>query len=81
MATQDAVFGALYGHPTFDGASIQSRATNVFRDVFDRVHESEAAGRPWVVANDEQGPSRSGLVPDQIDPDHDVIRTNVLWGT
>jgi len=52
----------------------------VFGDTLEWRDESEAAGRKWVVANDEQGGANSGVVPDANDPSHDVIRKNVLWG-
>ena len=55
IADQSSVYGALYGYPSFEGASIQANWNNVFEDTLARVTESAAAGRPWVVANDEQG--------------------------
>jgi hypothetical protein len=70
----------LYGHASYDGASLQSNWNNVFRDTLARVNESRAAGRPWIVANDEQGSAQEGVAPDRVDRDHDKIRTHVLWG-
>jgi Domain of unknown function (DUF5060) len=55
IADQSKVYGALYGYPSFEGASIQAIWNTVFEDTLARVTESAAAGRPWVVANDEQG--------------------------
>lgn len=77
---QNSVYGALYGYPNFEGASIQSQAANVFRDTLARVKDSAAAGRPWVVANDEQGNAQTGVMPDSADPEHNDIRELVLWG-
>jgi hypothetical protein len=75
------IFAGLYGHPTFDGVSIQTFAVvNVFSDTLRWVTESNRTGRRWVVANDEQGPSNDGVKPDANDPNHDTIRVNVLWG-
>lgn len=74
------VFGPLYGHPNFDGASIQANANFVFQDTLSRIIGSEKAGRPWVVANDEQGNADIGVLPDRVDEDHDEIRHKVLWG-
>jgi Domain of unknown function (DUF5060) len=77
---QSNVYGPLYGYPTFEGASLQSDAFNVLKDTLARVTESTAAGRPWVVANDEQGPSGTGVMPDSNDFNHNDIRQQVLWG-
>jgi hypothetical protein len=74
------LFVGLYGHPTFDGVSIQTLPANVFSDTMRWVTESNRTGRKWVVANDEQGPSVDGVKPDVNDPNHDTIRVNVLWG-
>ena len=41
---------------------------------------SVAAGRPWIIANDEQGPANFALPPDDIDPAHDLSRQGSLWG-
>lgn len=38
------------------------------------------AGRPWVIANDEQNPANDGLVTDEEDYWHDGIRKQTLWG-
>jgi PKD repeat protein len=44
------------------------------------VDRSANAGRPWVVANDEQGGAGTGVKPDADDPAHDSPRKNMLWG-
>jgi Domain of unknown function (DUF5060) len=77
---QSLVYGPLYGYPSYDGSSLQSDATDVFRDTLARVKESAASGRTWVVSNDEQGTAETGVVPDTVDPNHDNIRREVLWG-
>lgn len=74
------MYEPLYGYPSYDGASIQTWWDNVFRDTLARVRESAAAGRPWVVANDEQADASDGVVPDSVDPEHFGIRSEVLWG-
>jgi hypothetical protein len=69
------------GDSTFYGASLQiSNKLNIFSQTLKWVQDSSEAGRKWVVANDEQGDSKSGVVPDTDDPTHDVVRKNVLWG-
>lgn len=80
IGEQNKVYGPLYGYPSFDGASIQTNWNNVLRDTLARVRESDAAGRPWIVANDEQGDAQEGVAPDSADPEHNKIRSHVLWG-
>lgn len=80
IGDQRDVYGPLYGYPSYDGASIQTRYNDVFRDTLARVQESAAAGRRWVVANDEQGNAQDGVAPDSFDPEHFGIRSEVLWG-
>jgi hypothetical protein len=77
---QELVYGPLYGHANYDGASLQTDAPNVFADTLARIQDSVAAGNPWVVANDEQGSADAGVVPDSSDANHNSIRRDVLWG-
>ena len=77
---QSLVYGPLYGYANYDGASLQSDYRDVFNDTLSRIRESVAAGNPWVVANDEQGSADAGVLPDSVDPNHDNIRREVLWG-
>ena len=77
---QALVYGPLYGHASYDGASLQTDAQDVFQDTLARIQDSVAAGNPWVVSNDEQGSANAGVVPDSADFNHDSIRRDVLWG-
>jgi Putative collagen-binding domain of a collagenase len=70
----------LLGYPTFDGISIQTGPDTGFSTTLEWVQKSAAAGRKWIVAYDEQGNADSGVLPDSVDPQHDEIRTKVLWG-
>jgi Putative collagen-binding domain of a collagenase len=79
--TKDADYGPLLGLNTFDGASLQiSRPFRVFNETLQWVQNSANSGHKWVVANDEQGPPFEGVTPDDIDPTHDDVRKDVLWG-
>jgi hypothetical protein len=80
LGGQRGVYGPLYGYPSYDGASIQTNWADVFRDTLARVRESVAAGRPWIVSNDEQGGSEEGVAPDNVDLERNKIRSQVLWG-
>mmetsp|Transcript_7692 Transcript_7692/g.21404 ORF Transcript_7692/g.21404 Transcript_7692/m.21404 type:complete len:958 (+) Transcript_7692:402-3275(+) len=78
--SKNSVYTPLLGYPTMDGASLQSAKSQVFSDTLNWVTKSADVGRKWVVANDEQGSANSGVVPDADDPNHDVVRQDVLWG-
>jgi len=77
---KETVYGPLVGFSNLDGASLQSSPSNVFSDTLEWRDRSAVGGHSWVVACDEQGNAQTGVVPDSVDPNHDVIRENVLWG-
>jgi hypothetical protein len=74
------LYSPLLGHPTFDGASLQAKPSNVFADTLRWVNGSATSGRKWIVTNDEQNSAAAGVVPDVNDTEHEVIRRQVLWG-
>jgi Putative collagen-binding domain of a collagenase len=79
--TKDIDYGPLLGLDTFDGASLQSdNSSLVFNETLEWVQRSANSGRKWVVASDEIGHWKIGVKPDNIDPTHDEIRKDVLWG-
>lgn len=62
---QDRVYSALIGtQSVLTGASLQNHWDVTHQRTLKWVNESRAAGRPWVVANDEQGPAGLGVPPD-----------------
>lgn len=68
---QDQVYNPLLGNQSqLTGASVQTGYSNVYRDTKKWVDASLAAGKPWVVANDEQGGADTGVPPDlgYVDP-------------
>jgi hypothetical protein len=69
------------------GVSIQTEWSNVHDETKLWVEESTKAGKPWVVANDEQGLHQFGVPPDPDYPGSEMvvnsihdIRKQVLWG-
>jgi hypothetical protein len=94
---QDAVYGPLLGSQSeLAGASLQNSWSAAHQRVLKWVRESASAGRPWVVANDEQNPPELGVPPDpgyqgfdgrarlkETDKAYDLhhIRKFTLWGT
>ena len=93
-AAQDAIYTPLLGgRSALTGASIQTEFDKVHQRTLRWVEASEQAGKPWVVANDEQGNANFGTPPDlgykgftgkdaqgrDIRTVHD-IRKYTLWG-
>lgn len=92
---QDLVYTGLLGdRSVLTGASLQTSWNSVHRRTLNWRRASAAAGRPWVVANDEQGPASGGVPPDpgyqrfagrrrdgrDLGYTIDDIRQSVLWG-
>jgi hypothetical protein len=62
---QDRVYSKLVGNQSvLTGASLQNRWDATHQRTLHWVRASAEAGRPWVVANDEQGPADLGVPPD-----------------
>lgn len=71
---QDKVYPPLLGAKSLlTGASLQNGWNQVHQRTLQWVMESAMAGRPWVVANDEQGPASLGVPPDPGYKGHDGI--------
>lgn len=78
---QEQVYRPLLGDASeLDGVSIQTAFDNVHTETLKWVTESNQAGKPWVVANDEQGHFTTGVKPDGPDSNRDDIRHHTLWG-
>jgi hypothetical protein len=94
---QEQVYRPLLGdRSALTGASVQTSWENAHGHVLQWIDESTRAGRPWVVAHDEQNPHFTGVPPDvgwegfdgTARPEritgpytaHD-IRKFALWGT
>jgi hypothetical protein len=93
---QDKVYEALLGNQSvLTGASTQNSWKAAHQWTLKWVRASAAAGRPWVVCNDEQNPANQGVPPDpgykgfaglnkagkQVGYDLHDIRQATLWGT
>jgi hypothetical protein len=92
---QESVYPSLLGKQSpFTGASLQMAWNAVHERTLRWILASAQANKPWVAANDEQGPAGLGVPPDPGYRDfagkdaqgrdvgytlHD-IRKNVLWG-
>ncbi len=92
---QDKVYPPLLGDKSLlTGASLQNSWSNAHQRTLHWIRESEKAGKPWVVANDEQNPASMGVPPDPGYQNHSGegeengkkynlhdVRKLCLWGT
>ena len=70
----------LLGTATLTGVSLQvGKPSNTYRQTRQWLSESRESGRPWTAELDEIGPADTGVRPDADDPDHDMVRRDVLW--
>jgi hypothetical protein len=91
---QERVYNPLLGtNSVLTGVSLQNNWNDTHRRTLQWIKASATAGKPWVVANDEQGPADLGVPPDpgyrghsgEAKTDrgtytlHD-IRKQTLWG-
>jgi hypothetical protein len=71
---QDKVYTPLLGDKSLlTGASLQNSWRAVHQQTLHWLRASAAAGRPWVVANDEQNPAGLGVPPDPGYKGHDGL--------
>ena len=79
---RDPVIEPLVGTPHLNGLALQEGTPAKVHSVTKQwIAASAEAGRPWVVSLDEVGPHYTGAMPDEVDPDHDTLRHEVLWGS
>jgi hypothetical protein len=79
----------LGSQSTLTGASLQLQKDDVHSEVKRWYELSEASGRIWAIANDEQGNAQIGVTVDAGHPSYkamkpdnrEEIRKKVLWGT
>jgi len=84
---QETVYRPLLGSASaLTGTSIQINWDAVHGETLQWINESAAAGKRWVVANDEQGSANIGIPPDAGWPGYsgsltqDEVRAATLWG-
>ena len=67
----------------YTGASVQTHHKDfhtVNREVKRLRDFPVMNGRPWAIAVDEPGDAEHALMPDDMDPEHNLARMNGLWG-
>jgi len=79
--TRDRIVRPLLGCADLDGLSLQiAEPRDVHDETIKWIRESvKDVGRAWIVTLDEIGPYTTGVLPDDEDPAHDDMRTQVLW--
>ncbi len=81
ISQQDEILTPLLGFPDLTGPSIQLHHPSEVNKTTEKwILESQKTGHQWVVPLDEIGPANVGAKPDVDDPDHDQMRSEVLWG-
>jgi hypothetical protein len=73
-------YNKLFGDPFFDVTSVQARLEYYNEDAIVLRKRSAQAGHKWAIFADEQNPAGRGVLPDDVDPDHDLPRKLALWG-
>lgn len=73
-------YNAILGSPHFEASSIQSDMAFYHEEAVELRRRSAEAGRKWAIFHDEQSPADMGVLPDSVDPDHDIPRIEALWG-
>ncbi len=69
------------GFPDMDGPSIQvGNPADTHAQTLKWLRLSSDSGHNWIVCLDETGPAGKGVLPDDVDPGHDTIRNDILWG-
>lgn len=78
---QEQYLKPLLGFEHIDGPSMQIHEPNEVHGVTkDWIYRAKYSNKNWVVCQDEIGPADTGAKPDKDDPNHDKIRSKVLWG-
>lgn len=78
---KDEILEPLLGFELLDGLSFQvNKRENVHNEAIKWRKLSEEAGHPWTIGMDEIGFWYKGVMPDAVNPGHDTIRAEVLWG-
>lgn len=77
---EERTYRPLLNYSSFDGASLESLSDSTFNETLQWIQVSHNTGKDWIVYDDEQKPNCIGVVPDEVDLTHDVIRKNFLWG-
>jgi len=78
---QEEILRPMLGYKYLTGPSLQIHHPHDVNEITQRwINESQKVGHTWVTPLDEIGPASTGAKPDADDPEHDEMRSDVLWG-
>jgi len=78
---RDSIVDSLYQIQSLDGLSLQiDNRAEVNGETKKYIDRSTTKGKTWYLPMDEIGKYWMGAMPDKIDPAHDTLRSQVLWG-
>lgn len=79
---KEHIQGPMLGLPSLDGLSFQvDEPGRASKEITTWRKKSAEAGKTWLITMDEIGPWQAGALPDSVDPAHNSLRKEVLWGT
>ncbi len=79
---RSTVLDSIVGFKYIDGLSLQQDKRELAAGVVDTWKKrAKKAGHDWLITMDEIGMWHTAALPDSLDPDHDTLRSYVLWGT
>lgn len=79
---KEEILAPLLGEQALDGLSFQvNRRADVHGEILKWKSLASQAGHPWLIGMDEIGFWHTGVMPDAVNPHHDTLRHEVLWGS
>ena len=79
---KDHILDSLLGYKGLDGLAMQiSQSKQVHAEFLRWKSLSAQTTQPWLLGMDEIGQWYKGALPDKVDPGHDTLRREVLWGS
>ncbi|WP_020533075.1 DUF5060 domain-containing protein [Flexithrix dorotheae] len=79
---RSVILDSIIGFKDLDGLSLQQdKREKVFEVVQEWKEKARNSGHEWLITMDEIGMWHTGAQSDSLDPQHETLRGNVLWGT
>ncbi|MEL7333017.1 MAG: Calx-beta domain-containing protein, partial [Cyanobacteria bacterium J06560_2] len=77
----DKAYSPFLGSSTLETMSLQPNRNDLSHEItLEWTERSRAAGRPFVINIDEVKPVDVGVADDSVNPGHNKLRDDVLWG-
>ncbi|MBX2843839.1 MAG: DUF5060 domain-containing protein [Flammeovirgaceae bacterium] len=79
---RSVILDSIIGFPGLDGLSLQQDKREEVPGVVETWRKNaHNSGHDWLITMDEIGMWHTGAQSDSLDPQHETLRGNVLWGT